>query len=114
MLSVLFTANKLQPVLGFVSASSELVSRPPLVICESSLRLNGLIVFIGSAVGTIKAFSLNDDSQITKGGLETNSDDADTKPSTGCSLFAVNNTDNIDLGILSLLVFLILFKSKLD
>ena len=106
--------DSIQKVYGFDTVTLENTWRNKIGAKEYKANKSSLIVPTAEPIKTIKPFSLNDDSQITKGGLETNSDDTDTKPSTGCSLFAVNNTDNIDLGILSLLVFLILFKSKLD
>ena len=104
----------IQKVYGFDTVILENTWRNKIGAKEYTENKSSLIVPTAKPIKTIKPFSLNDNSQITKGGVEINPDDTNTKPSTGCSLFAVDNTANIDLGILGLFIFLILFKSKLD
>ena len=106
--------DSIQKVYGFDTVILENTWRNKIGAKEYTENKSSLIVPTAKPIKTIKPFSLNDNSQITKGGIEINPDDTNTKPSTGCSLFAVNNTANIDLGILGLFIFLILFKSKLD
>lgn len=104
--------DAMQKVYSFDTVTLENTWRNKIGAKEYTENQSSLIVPTAEPIKTIKPFSFNADSQITKGGLETNPNDTDTKPSSGCNLFAVNNTAHIDLSILGLLIFLILFKSK--
>ena len=73
---------------------------------------SSLTIPTAEPIKTIKPFSLNDDSAITRGGGEIKSEDKNTSTSSGCNLFSLNDNSNADLSILGLLIFLILFKSK--
>ena len=99
---------------GFDTERIENMWRKNIGATEYTKNKSSLIKPTAEPIKTIKPFSLNDNSQISKGGSEIKSDDTNAKPSTGCNLFALTHTKNVDLGILGLLIFLILFKSKPD
>ena len=106
--------NAIENIYGFDTERLENMWRKKIGATEYTKNKSSLIKPTAEPIKTIKPFSLDDNSQISKGGSGTKSDHANSKPSTGCNLFAPTHTKNVDLGILGLLIFLILFKSKPD
>ena len=102
----------IQKIYGFDTVTLENMWRNKIGAKEYKANKSSLTVPTAEPIKTIKPFSLNDDSQITTGGSQIKSDDTNTTTSSGCNLFSITNHPNVDLSILGLLIFLILFKSK--
>lgn len=106
--------NAIQKVYSFDIERLENVWREKIGATKYIKNKSAIIKPTAQPIKTIKPFTLGETSQITKGGSETKTNQTSSEPSFGCNLFALEQTRGFDMSILGLLIFLILFKSKLN
>jgi hypothetical protein len=106
--------DAIQKVYGFDIQKLENMWRKKIGATEYTENKLLIIKPTAEPIKTIEPFTLNNSSQNSKSRSATSSTNATTQQSLSCNLFPLRQTKNIDLSILGLLIFLILFKSKPD